>query len=87
MFGSLIKETRITASGVELEKYVQPPQNVWWKYPAKEDPKDSVSWANGTRRHPEEGLPATCVYTTGQVAKILGIQVLRSPAVRTEKRP
>ena len=35
VFRSLIKETRITASGVELEMYVQPTQNVWWKYRQK----------------------------------------------------
>jgi hypothetical protein len=35
VFRSLIKETRITASGIELEMYVQPTQNVWWKYRQK----------------------------------------------------
>src|SRR5262249_32951741 len=35
VFRSLIKDTRITASGVELEMYVQPTQNVWWKYRQK----------------------------------------------------
>jgi carboxypeptidase C (cathepsin A) len=35
VFRSLIKETRITASGVELEMYLQPTQNVWWKYRQK----------------------------------------------------
>jgi hypothetical protein len=35
VFPSLIKETRITASGVEFEMYVQPTQNAWWKYRQK----------------------------------------------------
>jgi hypothetical protein len=35
VFRSLIKETRITANGVELEMYVKPTQNVWWKYRQK----------------------------------------------------
>src|SRR5262245_9363525 len=35
VFRSLIKETRITEAGVEFEMYVQPTQNVWWKYRQK----------------------------------------------------
>ena len=35
VFRSLIKETRITQAGIELEMYVQPTQNVWWKYRQK----------------------------------------------------
>src|SRR5204862_6352327 len=35
VFRSLVKETRITTSGVEVEMYVQPTQNVWWKYRQK----------------------------------------------------
>ena len=32
VFRSIVKEARLTATGVELEMYVQPTQNVWWKY-------------------------------------------------------
>jgi len=32
VFRSLIKETRMTESGVEFEMYIEPTQNVWWKY-------------------------------------------------------
>jgi hypothetical protein len=35
VFRSLVKETQITATGVEFEMYVQPTQNVWWKYRQK----------------------------------------------------
>src|SRR5688572_4217187 len=35
VFRSVIKEARLSASGVELEMYVQPTQNVWWKYRQK----------------------------------------------------
>jgi site-specific DNA recombinase len=38
VFRSLVKETRITASGVELDLYTQPTQNVWWKYRQKKLP-------------------------------------------------
>jgi hypothetical protein len=32
VFRSIVKEARLTISGVELELYVQQTQNVWWKY-------------------------------------------------------
>ena len=32
VFRSIIKEARLKADGVELEMYVQPTRNVWWKY-------------------------------------------------------
>jgi hypothetical protein len=35
VFRSLIKETRISAAGVEFEMYAQPTQNAWWKYRQK----------------------------------------------------
>jgi hypothetical protein len=35
VFRSIVKEARIVATGVELEMYVQPTQNVWWKYRQK----------------------------------------------------
>ncbi len=35
VFRSIVKEARLTAAGVELELYVQPTQNVWWKYRQK----------------------------------------------------
>jgi hypothetical protein len=46
VFRSLIKETRITASGVEFEMYVQPTQNVWWKYRQK---KSAATATRGPR--------------------------------------
>src|SRR5262249_26979499 len=50
VFRSLIKETRITASGVELEMYVQPTQNVWWKYRQKAARKKSSQALSQTVR-------------------------------------
>jgi DNA invertase Pin-like site-specific DNA recombinase len=35
VFRSIVKEARLTAAGVELELYVQPTQNIWWKYRQK----------------------------------------------------
>src|SRR5215831_19464316 len=72
VFRSLIKETRITASGVEFEMYVQPTQNVWWKYRQKNrrTPGHGRTVRVGL---PQAGIPATCVYTAPQVAKMLGI--------------
>ena len=35
VFRSIVKEAKMTESGVELEMYVQPTQNVWWKYRQK----------------------------------------------------
>jgi hypothetical protein len=32
VFRSIVKETRLSAAGVELEMYVQPTQNIWFKY-------------------------------------------------------
>jgi hypothetical protein len=39
VFRSIVKEARLTGAGVELELYVQPTQNVWWKY--RQRPKAS----------------------------------------------
>jgi len=36
VFRSIVKEARVVATGVELEMYVQPTQNVWWKYRQKQ---------------------------------------------------
>jgi len=38
VFRSIVKEARLTAAGVELEMYVQPTQNIWWKYRQKPKP-------------------------------------------------
>src|SRR5688572_28387407 len=35
VFRSIVKEARLTAIGVELELYVQPTRNGWWKYRQK----------------------------------------------------
>jgi hypothetical protein len=35
VFRSIVKEARLAAPGVELELYVRPTQNVWWKYRQK----------------------------------------------------
>jgi|SRR5688572_13755389 hypothetical protein len=32
VFRSIVKEARLSGTGVELELYIQPTQNVWWKY-------------------------------------------------------
>jgi hypothetical protein len=45
VFRSVVKEARLAGAGVELELYVQPTQNVWWKYRQKRktgQPKSSV---------------------------------------------
>ena len=49
VFRSLIKQTRITASGVELEMYAQPTQNVWWKYRQKVSPKRTSQFGRTVR--------------------------------------
>ena len=75
VFRSLIRETRITGAGVEFEMYVQPTQNVWWKYRQKKTRKTAPHAQTVRVGIPQEGLPAPCVYTSGQVAKMLGISV------------
>jgi MerR HTH family regulatory protein len=75
VFRSLIKETRITASGVELQMYIQPTQNVWWKYRQKTTRRTASHGQTVRVGIPQSGLPAPCVYTSGQVAKMLGISV------------
>jgi hypothetical protein len=35
VFRSIVKEARLAPTGIELELYVQPTQNVWWKYRQK----------------------------------------------------
>ena len=75
VFRSLVKETRITAAGIELEMYVQPTQNVWWKYRQKKTRKTAPHGQTVRVRIPQGGVPASCVYTSGQVAKMLGISV------------
>jgi hypothetical protein len=71
----LVKETRITADGVEFEMYVQPTQNVWWKYRQKRAPNKTAQSPNPTVHVgiPQSALPAVIFYTTGEVASILGI--------------
>jgi Recombinase/MerR HTH family regulatory protein len=75
VFRSLVKETRITATGIELEMYVQPTQNVWWKYRQKKTLKTAPHGQTVRVGIPQGGVPASCVYTSGQVAKMLGISV------------
>jgi len=75
VFRSLIRETRITGAGVEFEMYVQPTQNVWWKYRQKKTRKTAPHAQTVRVGIPQEGLPGPCVYTSGQVAKMLGISV------------
>ena len=74
VFRSMIKETRITEAGVEFEMYVQPVQNVWWKYRQK-GPRRKGYQQNPTVRIavPQRLRPDRSVYTTGQVAAALGI--------------
>ena len=43
VFRSIIKDARMTDSGVDLEMYVQPTQNVWWKYRQKKPRESSRS--------------------------------------------
>jgi MerR HTH family regulatory protein len=75
VFRSLIKETRITGSGVEFEMYVQPTQNVWWKYRQKTQKRTSSNDRVRTMRFAifQPPRPDNRVYTTGQVANVLGI--------------
>ncbi len=49
VFRSIVKEARLTAAGVELEMYVQPTQNVWWKYRQKKSPARSTLTAQTVR--------------------------------------
>jgi len=73
VFRSLIKETRITAAGIEFEMYVQPTQNVWWKYRQKKTRKTASHAANGAHWYPA-GL-RTSDLRLHEVAKMLGISV------------
>ena len=73
VFRSLIKETRITGSGVEFEMYVQPTQNVWWKYRQKNRRTPSQGRTVRVGLPQQAGIPAPCVYTAPEVAKMLGI--------------
>lgn len=77
VFRSLIKETRITEAGVELEMYVQPTQNVWWKYRQKSPRRKTSSDPIRTLRVgvPQPNSLSTAIYTAGEVAKMLGISV------------
>jgi DNA invertase Pin-like site-specific DNA recombinase len=52
VFRSIIREARLTAAGVELEMYVQPTQNVWWKYRQKKIARAShgpIAWVQTVR--------------------------------------
>jgi site-specific DNA recombinase len=74
VFRSLIKETRITANGVEFEMYVQPTRNVWWKYRQKSAHKQDSRQGQTVRVGiPQSARPEPSIYTTSQAAKILGI--------------
>ena len=47
VFRSIVKEVRLTTAGVELELYVQPTQNVWWKYRQKQNARARTAHAPG----------------------------------------
>lgn len=49
MFRSITEGARLTASGVELEMYLQPTQNVWWKYRAKNKSRPAEAAARTLR--------------------------------------
>jgi hypothetical protein len=75
VFRSLIRETRITASGIEFQMYVQPTKNVWWKYRQKSAQRKTSGAQSRTVRVdiPQSHRPDNRVYTTGQAAGMLGI--------------
>jgi site-specific DNA recombinase len=50
VFRSIIKEARLNASGVELEMYVQPTENIWWKYRQKKATRRNTSHDSQTVR-------------------------------------
>jgi hypothetical protein len=43
VFRSIVREARLRDGGVELELYVQPTQNIWWKYRQKNPKRDAGS--------------------------------------------
>src|SRR5215471_10342145 len=75
VFRSLIKDARITAAAVEFELYVQPTQNVWWKYRQKV-PRRKAYQQNQTVRIavPQLPRPDRSVYTTGRSRPRLAFQ-------------
>jgi hypothetical protein len=77
VFRSLIRETRITTSGVDFEMYVAPTQNVWWKYRQKRQRSKAVHEELQTLRIgvPQPHALSTRVYTAGDVAKMIGVSV------------
>ena len=56
VFRSIIKEARLTAAGIELEMYVQPTQNIWWKYRQKKAPKTQSASAQTIRIRTKQAL-------------------------------
>jgi hypothetical protein len=75
VFRSIVKEARLSQSGVEWEMYDQPTQNVWWKYRQKTAPRKASQGQGQTVRVgiPQSPRPDNTIYTTGQVATMLGI--------------
>jgi len=77
VFRSVIKEARLTATGVEFEMYVQPTQNVYWKYRQKfSQEKKRLA----PERTVQVGIPRSnpvpaIVYTSREVADMLGISI------------
>jgi hypothetical protein len=59
VFRSVVKEARLNAAGVELELYVQPTQNVWWKYRQKQarDARSSSTPARTIRIRSTASVP------------------------------
>jgi len=74
VFRSMVKEARLSETGVELEMYVQATQNVWWKYRHKAMRQPTSAKPNQTVRvRIQQSAPDNHLYTTGQAAQMLGI--------------
>jgi len=75
VFRSMVKEARLSETGVELEMYVQATQNVWWKYRQKtvRQPTSAKPSQTVRVRIVQSTKPDNQFYTSGEVAKMLGI--------------
>src|SRR5262249_4363663 len=89
VFRSMVKEARMNDSSIELELYAKPTENELWKYRQKTARKRTEGLDKTVRVGiPQEHPPIARVYTTAEVAQVLGISkdVLRL-RIKTGKYP
>ena len=89
VFRSLVSEAHILEDRVSLELYVQPIENIWWKYRHKSrSKKPGTSSGQTVAVSIKQRRPETSEFTTTQAAQILGLtpDLLRS-RIKTGKYP